>query len=171
MTSSVLCISGSASCESSNSELLNLIYTEFGSEYEFVIYSKLNSLPLFTPERLKSGYPNEVQELKTLVKDADAIILSTPEYLRNIPAVLKNALEWLTESGELAAKPVVPITFTPTSPRGEYAMKSLIQSLKAIKARIIVELPLYRDECHLDNRKLALSVEQKEMLSAALDLL
>ena len=167
----IVCISGSASNTSSNSELLKLIQTEFPSEYEFVIYSKLNSLPLFTADQLKSGCPKEVQELKSLIEKADAVIISTPEYLHNIPAVLKNALEWMTESGELTDKPVLPITFTPTSPRGEYAMKSLIQSLKAIKAKIVVELPLYRSECHLRNGKFALSRQQKEMLEAAISLL
>lgn len=168
---SILCISGSASSLSSNSELLKLIQTEFNSEFAITVYDKLSSLPLFTPEGLKPGYPNEVQELKTLVERADAIIISTPEYLHNIPAVLKNALEWMTESGELAAKPVLPITFTPAPPRGEYAMKSLIQSLLASKSKIVAELPLHRNECALNNGKLSLSQEQKEMIEAAISLL
>lgn len=168
---SILCISGSASSLSSNSELLKLIQTEFNSEFAITVYDKLSSLPLFTPEGLKSGYPNEVQELKILVEDADAIIISTPEYLHNIPAVLKNALEWITESGELANKPVLPITFTPSPPRGKYAMKSLVHSLLASKSKIVVELPLYRSECVLNNGKFSLSQEQKEMIQAAIGLL
>lgn len=72
------------------------------------------------------------------------VIISTPEYLHNIPAVLKNGLEWLKSTGELHSKPVLPITFTPHPPRGEDAMMSLRKSLQALEARIAVELPLYQ---------------------------
>ena len=95
--------------------------------------------------------------LKTQVAEADAVITSTPEYRHNILAVLKNALEWMTESGELHEKSVLPITFTPAPPHGEYAMKSLLQSLNASKARIVAELSLYRNGFAFENEQISFS--------------
>lgn len=167
----ILTISGSASENSSNAALLKLIAGEFSNSYNFNLYDGLSNLPLFGPEKLKAGTPKEIQELKSSVADADAVVISTPEYLHNIPAVLKNALEWMTESGELAGKAVLPITFTPASPRGEYAMKSLLQSLKASKAKVVAELPLYQNQLRSDSGKIELDEESKYLVAEALKLL
>lgn len=168
---SILAISGSASENSSNTELLSAIAQTFSDSYDFEVYEGLSNLPLFSPEKLKEGIPKQVQEMKSNVTKADAVIISTPEYLHNIPAVLKNALEWMTTSGELADKPVLPITFTPAPPRGEYAMKSLLQSLKASKAKVVAELPLYQNQLRSDSGKIELDEESIYMIGEALKLL
>lgn len=167
----ILAINGSASEKSSNLQLLNTIAEAFSSEFDIAVYNELHSLPLFTPQRQKDGIPDSVINLKTNVANADAVIISTPEYLHNIPAVLKNALEWMTESGELAEKPVLPITFAPYEPRGEYAMVSLLQSLKASKAKVVAELPLFQNELRTPNGEIALSEEHLFLLREAIDLL
>ena len=167
----ILCICGSASENSSNLELLRRIEAAFSDTYGFVVYDELRNLPLFTPTRLKEGDAPSVQTLKQTVAAAHAVVISTPEYLHNIPAVLKNALEWMTVSGELADKPVLPITFTPAPPRGEYAMRSLLQSLTALKANVVAELPLYRSEMMDGNGMIALNEPHTELLRQALALL
>jgi chromate reductase len=167
----ILCISGSASSNSSNTQLLHAMADWLRETYEMEVYEGLQNIPLFSPQLQEAGIPEIVQELRQKVTSADAIVISTPEYLHNIPAVLKNALEWMTESGELADKPVLPITFTPTAPRGEYAMKSLLQSLTAVKAKIVVELPLYRNEMAFENGNISFTQEQKSLLKEALGLL
>ena len=63
-----------------------------------------------------------------------------------MPALIKNALEWITVSGELAGKKVLALTFTPTAPRGEKAMQSLLWSLQALDAHILVSLSLFQTE-------------------------
>lgn len=160
----ILGISGSASQDSSNTRLLQAIASSFSESFDFRVYDGLSTLPLFTPELQGLGVPEEVKNLKAQVQWADAVIISTPEYLHNVHAVLKNALEWMTESGELAHKPVLPITFTPAAPRGEYAMISLLQSLKASKAKVVAELSLYRNE-------LTSNSDQIEFITADMDLL
>jgi chromate reductase len=167
----ILAISGSASENSSNELLLSAIAETFSDQFQVEVYSQLAALPLFTPARLKTGVPDAVSELKKLVSEADAVIISTPEYLHNIPAVLKNVLEWMTESGELDEKPVLPITFTPHEPRGEYAMISLLQSLKASKSRVVVELPLYRNGMQIESGRFRFTDEQQFLLKEALSLL
>ena len=55
---------------------------------------------------------------RKILQESDAVIISIPEYIHNIPALIKNALEWVTTSGEFLGKKVLPITFTPHEPRG-----------------------------------------------------
>ena len=38
--------------------------------------------------------PQSVVELKRRIRDADAIVLATPEYNYGMPGVLKNAIDW-----------------------------------------------------------------------------
>ncbi|MCB9192822.1 MAG: NAD(P)H-dependent oxidoreductase [Flavobacteriales bacterium] len=167
----ILAISGSASENSSNLQLLKAISAVFSDQFEFDIYDELTNLPLFTPRKLNEGIPELVSNLKTRVSNADAVIVSTPEYLHNIPAVLKNALEWMTESGELADKPVLPITFTPHEPRGIYAMASLVESLKASKAKVVAELPLFQNEMRTESGIIELNDEHMHLIQEALKLL
>ena len=167
----ILAISGSAGANSSNTLLLKSIQAHYSGEYEIEIFDKLREFPLFRPEDFEKGIPELVQELKDKILAADAIIMSTPEYTHNIPAVLKNAFEWMTASGEFAEKKILPITFTPREPRGEHAMQSLLFSLKTMNARIVTQLPLYKSEVKIENGKLELNEDYIFLLEEALKLL
>lgn len=167
----IMLICGSGSDDSLNSELLTLITKQFADSFSFDLYDHLRLLPLFTVQRFKRETPSEVTDLRQRVKNADAAIISTPEYLHNIPAVLKNALEWMTESGELAEKSVLPITFTPHEPRGEHAMRSLVQSLKASKAKVVAELPLYQNQLRNEKGEITLDNEHVLLLREAINML
>ena len=43
---------------------------------------------------LEANLPQSVAEFKKKIKDADAILVATPEFNYSIPGVLKNALDW-----------------------------------------------------------------------------
>lgn len=144
---------------------------EFAHLVDVKVFDGLWELPLFSPQRETEGIPDNVRQLRETVGNAEAVIISTPEYLHNIPAVLKNALEWTTHSGELADKPVLPITFTPYEPRGEYAMRSLLESLKASKARIVTELPLYLKQLPIENGKVIFDEDHRFLIAEAIKLL
>ena len=90
--------------------------------------------------------PEIVRKWRSKVNAATQIIVCTPEYLHNIPAILKNSLEWLSSSGEMVNKPVLAITLTPSPPRGQYAMISLLNTLKALDAVVIAQLVFYVSE-------------------------
>ncbi|MEM6380999.1 MAG: NADPH-dependent FMN reductase, partial [Bacteroidota bacterium] len=121
------------------------------SEHVFQYYPDLINLPLFYPAIDQNPLPQIVIAFREKVRSADAIIISTPSYLHNIPAVLKNSLEWLSSSGELQAKRVLALTYTPQAPRGEKAMLSLTNTLKALNARIITTLELYYTDIAVDH--------------------
>lgn len=166
-----MCISGSAKEKSANAELLFAIQKLHQDAHEFDIYQGLRDLPLFRPEDLGGNIHPSVMEFKSKIQASEAIIISTPEYTHNIPAVLKNGLEWITASGELADKKILPITFTPTEPRGAYAMQSLLFSLKTMKANIITQLPIYKTEVEFTEEGISIQNETKIVIEEALKLL
>jgi len=164
----ILTISGSSSPSSSNKDLLLAVAKEFPT-LSFK-YQPLK-LPLFLANNDKSPFPKEVIAFRQAIEQSDAVIISTPEYIHNIPAILKNALEWLTTSGELQAKPVLAITYTPHPPRGEKAMISLLASLQALEARVVGQLPLYQTEIKVKEGKVVGEEDVVEMLGEAIKLL
>jgi len=167
----ILAISGSASNKSSNTELLNAVREYFSKEYNIEVFNQLREFPLFRPEDLEKEIPKLIQEFKQKIVGADAIIICTPEYTHNIPAVLKNAIEWITASGELADKKVLPITFTPHEPRGEYAMQSLLNSLKTMNANVVTQMPLYKTEIEFNDHGIQLNDEYRFLIGEGLKLL
>jgi len=140
-----LTISGSARLGSSNVCLLKSI-SQLIPIHQFTLYQKLDALPLFTADANQAPFPKPVLHWCKALQKANGLIICTPEYLHNIPALLKNALEWVTSSGELFQKPVLAITFTPHPPRGEKAMQSLLNTLNALNARVLTQLDLYQSE-------------------------
>ena len=132
----------------------------------------MGRLPLFAPEKdVPASIVKEVIHWRTEVRSADAVIISTPAYLYNIPAQLKNALEWLTTSGELLEKPTIAMTYTPHPPRGEKAMLSLLNSLGGLKSRVVCQCALYQSELKIDDKKRLQGDEGIAMLSEAIRLL
>lgn len=54
---------------------------------------EISDLPHFS-EDLEGQLPAAVVRFKSEIEAADAVLFVTPEYLRAVPGVLKNALEW-----------------------------------------------------------------------------
>ncbi|MCR8726507.1 NADPH-dependent FMN reductase [Frigidibacter sp. ROC022] len=54
------------------------------------------------------GLPPEAQRLVEQIRAADAVVISTPEYNKSFPGVLKNALDWISRArpGPLTGKPM-----------------------------------------------------------------
>jgi chromate reductase len=53
----------------------------------------LNGIPLYNEDDEKN-MPESVRNFKKEIKEADAVLIATPEYNRSIPGVLKNAIDW-----------------------------------------------------------------------------
>ncbi|MEL6718070.1 MAG: NADPH-dependent FMN reductase [Bacteroidota bacterium] len=160
----ILTISGSTRPESSNIKLLKAL-PNFLPNADFQYFPHLGELPLFVAEKKAD---EKVKNWQSAVQKADAVIICTPEYIHNIPALLKNALEWLVDSGELYNKRVLAMTFTPNAPRGEKAMQSLIWSLQALNANIVGQLPLYANEIAFEKGEIIAAEETKELLVESL---
>ena len=81
-------------------------------------------LPMYNPDLESQPLPEPVRRFREGVARADGLLIATPEYNHSIPAVLKNALEWLSRplpdlpaSGKLAAIMGAGDGLAPRAPR------------------------------------------------------
>jgi NAD(P)H-dependent FMN reductase len=100
------------------------------------IYNRLDKLPHFNPDIDEDLAFQEVENFRHNLKTADVVIISTPEYAKGIPGVLKNALDWIVSSGEFIDKPTGVISVSPMPTGGNEAMRSILLTLHMIQAQI-----------------------------------
>jgi chromate reductase, NAD(P)H dehydrogenase (quinone) len=132
----ILGISGSLRLNSSNMTILRVL-TEFaGDDIAIDIYNGIGNLPHFNPEIDQDHDLAPVKDWRDRLKEADAIIICTPEYAHGVPGVLKNALDWIVSSGEFMHKPTAVISASPSPDGGDKANASLVQTLKMMLAKI-----------------------------------
>ena len=105
----IITISGSARSESGNTKLLKHLWC-LSTEITFHHSDLPKQLPLFNAELQDAPAPEVVKRWKEELRTADGIIFCIPEYIHNMPAMIKNALEWITASGELAGKKVLAVS-------------------------------------------------------------
>ncbi|GIP25050.1 FMN reductase [Paenibacillus sp. J23TS9] len=128
-------ISGSLRNKSSNTNLLRALSELAPENMKISIFDGIGDLPHFNPE-LDDEPPASVTRFREQMKEADGLIISTPEYAHGIPGVLKNALDWLVPSGELYEKPLMVLSASPLETGGEKAHDSLLLTLLMMTARI-----------------------------------
>lgn len=71
-----------------------------------VIYRRLADLPHFNPDDDCDPLPEPVAEMRSLLRSADAVLLSTPEYAGSLPGSFKNLLDWTVGGSCLYRLPV-----------------------------------------------------------------
>lgn len=95
----------------------------------FDIYNEIETIPHFNPDI--EIEPENVIDFKNKLKNADGVIICSPEYAMGIPGTLKNAIDWTVQSMEFSHKNVAIIT---ASSLGEMAHNSLINVMKILEA-------------------------------------
>ena len=133
----LLLISGSLRKESFNTKLLHVVAGVYGGHSQF---ADLN-FPLFNEdlEAELDGVPPEVQKLSDQIKGADAVVIASPEYNKNMTGVLKNALDWVsrTKGGPWKGKPVALVGASPSREGAARAMHSVVLAIKPFQPRLI----------------------------------
>jgi chromate reductase, NAD(P)H dehydrogenase (quinone) len=69
----------------------------------------VRALPFYDGDVEAAGDPEAVVRFKQAIREADAILIATPEYNRGVPGVLKNAIDWASRpplASPLTGKPV-----------------------------------------------------------------
>lgn len=90
----VLAIPGSNRQKSHNKSLIRA-FQEVAPKKLLVEVFEIDNIPMFNQD-LETDLPEEVKSYIQKVREADAVVISTPEYNNMIPGILKNAIEWLT---------------------------------------------------------------------------
>jgi len=70
----------------------------------------IGDIPLYDADvQQEEGFPAAVEALAEQIRQADGVVIVTPEYNYSVPGGLKNAIDWLSRLPEqpLAGKPVL----------------------------------------------------------------
>lgn len=133
----LLTISGSLRKGSYNRMLLKAAIEAFG---EAEVTEANIHLPLYDGDLEEAeGIPASVQKLADQIKATDAIVISSPEYNKGIPGVLKNALDWISrvEGAVLKDKPTVVISAAAGRTGGETAQFMVLSCLTQLQVRLL----------------------------------
>ncbi|NQI84361.1 NAD(P)H-dependent oxidoreductase [Streptococcus suis] len=85
---------GTNSARSTNRKLLQYIKQHFADKADIELV-EIKDLPVFNKPANRE-LPESVKELVAKIESADGVIIGTPEYDHSIPAVLMNALAWVS---------------------------------------------------------------------------
>jgi chromate reductase, NAD(P)H dehydrogenase (quinone) len=153
MEKKILAISGSIRNNSTNSYLINAIINLYKDQLDFIIYKGLTDLPHFNPDIDQEPFPETVIDFRKRIKEADGVLICTPEYAMGVPGTLKNAIDWTVSSADFSKKPVALIT---ASSMGEKAHESLLGTLRIIEAKIEegseLLIPFAKTKINSDNK-------------------
>lgn len=186
----VLAIAGSLRAGSHNRRLLEAARRRAAEredlEVEILDRELLRELPYFDEDAEADPGP-EVERFRSRVREADAILIATPEYNHSIPGVLKNALDWAsrpTREAALGGKPAAVIGASTSRFGAVWAQAETRKVLSASGARVLEdELPVAQAQLAFDEAgepladdlagsldellaKLAEQVRERELLAA-----
>jgi chromate reductase, NAD(P)H dehydrogenase (quinone) len=101
---------------------------------------EIGDLPFYNADVEAEGDPPTVATFKASLRDADGVLIATPEYNDGIPAVLTNAIDWgsrLPGRSPLAGKPIAVVGASPSQVGTARAQSHLRQLLGHLHARTL----------------------------------
>lgn len=142
----IFAILGSTRERSTNLNLIHAIADLALDRFEVTIYRGLMELPQFNPDNDNEKAGEQVADLRRQLREADGVLICTPEYAMGVPGTLKNAIDWTVSSADFYRKPTALIT---ASSVGEKGHASLWETLKVIDANITDETQLLISQAKL----------------------
>jgi chromate reductase len=137
-TRRVLLISGSLRNRSTNSAVLRTALSVAPEGVVADLYDGLAGLPPFNPDDDVEPRPPAVADLRRRIREADAVLFSTPEYAGALPGSFKNLLDWTIGDDRAGSIYQKPVAWFNASPRGAVnAHQSLRQVLGYARAVIV----------------------------------
>jgi chromate reductase len=168
----VLGISGSLRRDSLNGALLRAAAERLPAGVELVAFDRLREIPPYDSDLEAEGTPEAVAALRRAMREADAVLIATPEYNHSIPGQLKNALDWASRPAGESAMRGVPAAVIGASTGmfgAVWAQAETRKVLGALGARVLeAELPVGRAEAQHGDGGLSLTPEQSEQLNEIL---
>jgi len=129
----IVAITGSTRNNSSNYKILKFIAEQIKDLFEVEIFENIDKLPHFNPDLDSETPPQEVVSFRNKIKNADGVIICTPEYVFSLPGSLKNALEWCVSTTVFSNKRTGLIT---ASASGEMGHEQLILIMKTLETNL-----------------------------------
>jgi chromate reductase, NAD(P)H dehydrogenase (quinone) len=132
---SVVAVAGSLRRNSYNAAALRAADQLAPSHMRIEIFD-IGSVPLYNEDIRTTHLPPSVAEFRSQLKDADGVLIATPEYNYSVPGVLKNAIDWASRPPDqpFDQKPVAIIGASPSpmgSSRAQYHLRQILVCLNA----------------------------------------
>ena len=133
---SILGLCGSLRRESYNLSALRAAGEVLPDGLELTI-TRFDAIPLFNQDVEAEAIPHAVQQLAQEIRDADAVLIASPEYNFSVSGVLKNAIDWMSRQKPqpFKDKPVALMSATlgPVGgARHQYELRKILGALEAL---------------------------------------
>jgi NAD(P)H-dependent FMN reductase len=142
---SVLVLVGSLRADSLNRKLAEKLVQIAPEGVSVTIAEGLADVPFYNEDIDGDAAPSAASALREQVAAADAVLAVTPEYNATIPAVLNNAIDWVSRpygNGAIVGKPFGVIGTTPTPYGGKWAHEHTRLSAKIAGAHVVEDIDL-----------------------------
>ena len=168
MSTTVTVLVGSLRADSANRKLAETLASLAPEGVELRIAENLDQIPFYNEDLDGADAPAAAVALRQQVADSDSVLIVTPEYNATIPAVINNAIDWLSRpygTGAIVGKPLGAIGVTPTPYGGKWAHEDARRSAKIAGANVVeavdfsqssLEVDVLTDEQVLSNLRSAL---------------
>jgi chromate reductase, NAD(P)H dehydrogenase (quinone) len=145
--SKVLVLAGSTRRDSLHRKLAPLVVDALRDAGLEATFADLRDYPMPLYEgdlEMTEGMPLAAKVLKDLAREADALVIASPEYNGSFPAVLKNAIDWISrpEPGErhlhvFAGKLAAILSASPGPGGGRRVLRQLRELLEMMRVTLI----------------------------------
>jgi NAD(P)H-dependent FMN reductase len=162
---------GSLRADSVNRQVAESLRGQAPDGVEIDIVDGLADVPFYNEDIDGENAPAAATAVREQIASADRVLVVTPEYNATMPAVLNNAIDWLSRpygQGAIAGKPLGVIGVTPTPYGGKWAHEHTALSAKIAGAVVVEDVTLSQSSINVD---VLHDAEVQERLLGALDTL
>ncbi|MFC7495835.1 MULTISPECIES: NAD(P)H-dependent oxidoreductase [unclassified Nocardioides] len=145
---------GSLRSDSVNRKLAELLATQAPEGVTVDIVDGLGEVPFYNEDvDNDAAIPSSAAALRERVRRADRVLAVTPEYNGTMPAVLNNAIDWLSRpygAGAMVGKPFGVIGTTPTPYGGKWAHEDTARSARIAGATVVEDVTVSQSAIEVD---------------------
>jgi chromate reductase len=99
----------------------------------------VGDFPLYNHDVQEKGFPPIVTRTGEAIREADGVVIVTPEYNHSVPGVLKNAIDWISRLPDqpFAGKPIALQSGSPSLFGGLRAQRHLRGAFVYLDGRVL----------------------------------
>lgn len=134
---------GSLRADSLNRRIAETLRAKAPAGVTIEIVDGLGEVPFYNEDIDGETAPEAATRLRETVDAADRVLVVTPEYNGTMPAVLNNAIDWLSRpygAGAVVGKPFAVIGATPTPYGGTWSHEHARRSAKIAGAHVVEDI-------------------------------
>lgn len=154
MTNTIAVLVGSLRTDSVNRKLAEILRDRAPEGVTVDIVDGLADVPFYNEDvDNPAAIPAAAAALRDRVARADRVLAVTPEYNGTMPAVLNNAIDWLSRpygAGAMVGKPFGVVGTTPTPYGGKWAHADAARSARVAGAVVVEDITISQSAVEVD---------------------